>query len=73
MNHYVASRYSEEVKRLALGLELVDAQRGVRAAHPVSVAFDGVPLALPSYRERYRFGGFEIRDVLPRVDRHDSG
>jgi hypothetical protein len=38
----------------------------------VSVAIDGIPHPLPSGRAPYRAGGFEIADVLPRVDRHES-
>ncbi len=72
MNRFVAGTYDEFAQRLALGVELVDAERGTRVAHPVSVAFDGVPYPLPAYRDPYRFGGYEIADVLPRVDRHNS-
>jgi len=72
MNHFAAARFDENVQRLALGLELLDSGRLGRVAHPVSVAFDGVPLPLPPYREPTQFGGFEIDDILPRVDRHDS-
>jgi hypothetical protein len=57
-------------RRLALGLEIVDAALGVRVARPVSVAFDGVPL--PRSRGSYSAFGLEITDTLPRVDRHNS-
>jgi hypothetical protein len=68
----VAPPLVPRVQRLALGLELVDADRGDRVAHPVSVAIDGVPHPLPSGRAPRRAGGLEVADVLPRVDRHES-
>lgn len=72
MNRFVADRYDELAQRLALGLELLDSERQVRIAKPVSVAFDGIPWRLPRRRPPRALGGFEIRDVLDRVDRHDS-
>lgn len=64
--------YVEMGQRLALGIELIDAPLGARVARPVSVAIDGVPVPLPLARSPYRAFGFEVGDVLPRVDRHDS-
>ncbi len=72
MNHFVATRYDEFAQRLALGLELLDSERQVRIAKPISVAFDGIPWPIPRGHPPRAFGGFEIRDVLERVDRHDS-
>ncbi len=72
MNHFLPARYDEDVGRLALGLEVLDAQRGGRVALPVSVAFDGLPLPLPPSRAPRRVGGLEIFDVQPRAVRHDS-
>ena len=72
MNTYVATAYDEEVQRLALGLEVVDAQRRQRATPLISVAFDGVPSAEPPYRGPRQVGGLSIDDVLRRVDRHES-
>lgn len=73
MNHFVPTRYDEFAQRLALGLELLDSERQVRIAKPISVAFDGIPWPIPDRRSPPRaFGGFEIWDVLDRVDRHDS-
>jgi hypothetical protein len=73
VNAFLPERYDEYAQRLALGLELVDAERGGRVAHPVAAALDGVPYPLPPDREPYPFGGTEVRDLLSRVDRHDSG
>lgn len=55
-NRYVASRFTEQVKRLALGLEAVDAMRNSRIPHPLAITFDEVSLGLPR----------------PRILRHDS-
>jgi hypothetical protein len=68
MNAFLPARFDELTQRLALGLELVDAGQGSRVARPVSVAFDGIPWPAPPRV----VGGLEVRDVLERVDRHDS-
>jgi hypothetical protein len=68
VNHFVPARFDELSQRLALGLELLDAGRGLRVAQPASVAFDGVPWPAPPRV----VGGVEIHDILERVDRHDS-
>jgi hypothetical protein len=68
VNHFLPSRFDELAQRLALGLELIDAARGQRVARPASVAFDGIPWPAPPRM----VGSLEIRDVLERVDRHDS-
>jgi hypothetical protein len=73
VNQFLPSRYGEYAQRLALGLELIDSERQDRIAKPVSVAFDGIPWPIPSYASPPRSsGGFEIWDVLGRLDRHDS-
>ncbi len=56
MNEVLESRFVENVKRLALGLELIDAGREGRTPFPVRVIFDETARGL----ER------------PPVDRHDS-
>lgn len=73
MNHFVPTRYGEFAQRLALGLELLDSERRERIAKPVSVAFDGIPRPVPADRfPPLEFGGFEVWDVLERVDRHST-
>jgi hypothetical protein len=74
VNHFSSARYDESAQRLALGLELVDPGRQARVAQPVSIAFDGIPWPLPPHGTPPRVaGGFELHDVLDRVDRHASG
>lgn len=40
MNEFLPSRFVENVRHLALGLEPIDAERGTRIAHPMRVVFD---------------------------------
>jgi hypothetical protein len=56
MNEFVDLRFVENVKRLALGLEPIDAGRGLRTAHALRVVFNEAVTGLPR----------------PSVDRHDS-
>jgi hypothetical protein len=56
MNEFLASRFVENVQRLALGLEPLDAGRRTRVAHPFRVTFDQAALGLPR----------------PPVERHNS-
>lgn len=56
MNEFLESRFVENVKRLALGLEPVDAGRGGRIAHPIHVILHESAQGLPR----------------PTVERHDS-
>ena len=55
-NLYSNSRYVENVRRLALGLEAVDALRGARIPDDIRITFDEVPQGLPR----------------PSIVRHDS-
>jgi hypothetical protein len=56
MNEFLPSRFSETIKRLALGLEPIDFGLGLRICHPIDVMFDKAPLKLPT----------------PAIDRHRS-
>jgi len=56
MSEFLDLRFVENVKRLALGLEPIDAGRGMRIAHPIQVISNQAVLG---------FG-------RPAVDRHDS-
>jgi hypothetical protein len=47
MNEFLDGSFTENVQRLALGLEPIDAQRRARIAAPIEVTFDEVPLGLP--------------------------
>lgn len=47
MNEFLPSRVSENTKRLALGLEPIDAELQLRVAHRIEVTFDTAPLQLP--------------------------
>ena len=55
MNQFLSSPFVENVQRLALGLEPIDAGRRTRIAHPIEITFDKAPLGLPSFAiERHR-------------------
>lgn len=62
------SRYDPLPTRLALGLELVDAARGLMAAHALEVAIEGGPEPAPGPHSTAELGW-----GLPRVPRHSSG
>lgn len=47
MNEFLPSRFSENNKRLALGLEPIDAELQLRVAHRIEVTFDTARLQLP--------------------------
>jgi hypothetical protein len=47
MNEFLSKRFSETIKRLALGLEPIDFAQRLRIGHPIEVAFDVAPLKLP--------------------------
>lgn len=47
MNEFLPNRFSENIKRLALGLEPIDAELRLRVAHRIEVTFDTAPLQLP--------------------------
>lgn len=73
MSPVPAEPYLISSQELALGLELVDAQRGHRVATRIDVAFDGIPFPQPRPRwPRDRSGLFRVPDVLERIPRHDS-
>lgn len=72
MNEFLASRWSERVQRLALGLEPTDAVRRGRIGLPVSVTFDGVPHPPSRTRRDASLGPFAAQDVLERIVRTDS-
>jgi hypothetical protein len=56
MNQFLSGRFSEQVRRLALGLEPLDAGRAGRVANVLALTFDSA------------FGGLE----RSRLERHDS-
>jgi hypothetical protein len=69
-NHFLASRYVEEVQRLALGIEPVDQAAGGRVPHVVQVALDGVPQPPTTL---YHLQPWEwLGNRLPRFPRHPS-
>jgi hypothetical protein len=55
-NRFLGSRYVENIQRLALGIEAVDAMRGGRIADAIRITFDEIPRGLPR----------------PAIMRHDS-
>lgn len=57
MNEFLPSRFSENVKRLAIGLEPIDAALRLRVTHRIDVTFDVAPLGLPR----------------PTIDHHRTG
>jgi hypothetical protein len=79
MNRFVADSFAENIQRLALGIEPIDAQRRLRIAHPVQVTFDSAPQGLPrSVIERHdsclhvlRY--FRLADDLVEMSIYDAG
>ena len=57
MNEFLPSRFGEHVKRLAIGLEPIDAVLRLRPSYPIDIAFDGAALGLPR----------------PAIDHHRTG
>jgi hypothetical protein len=57
MNEFLPSRFVESVKRLAIGLEPIDAAVRLRPSHPIDVTFDVAPFKLPR----------------PAIDHHRTG
>jgi hypothetical protein len=78
VNEFLATRFVENVQRLALGLEPVDAVRRARIPHPIHVVVEGKPftdpLAQPArlYLENLRDQGLELSDVMLPIPRHPS-
>jgi hypothetical protein len=55
MNEFLPGRFSESIKRLALGLEPIDFGQRLRIGHPINISFDTAPRKLPRppiYRHR---------------------
>ena len=49
MNEFLATRWTESVRRLALGIQPTDPVLGARIGHPVAIALDGTPWPLPPH------------------------
>lgn len=71
MNLFLPSRYDERIERLTLGIEPVDALRGLRVAPPLDVAIDRAPIA-PSRSRDDIYGLTEATDGLRRPVRRNS-
>lgn len=71
MNVFVPEVYDELITELAFGIEPIDAQRGTRIPGPLQVTFDECPRPLHTWRTFAP--GVRLDDVLPRMERHDSG
>ncbi|MEQ1545841.1 hypothetical protein [Methyloglobulus sp.] len=67
MNEFLPSRFSENVKRLALGLEPVDAELRLRAPHRVEVIFDSAPLHLPRPPIDHHLTGLHVLLYHPKL------
>lgn len=72
MNEILASRWSESVRRLALGIEPTDPLIGSRIGQRVDVTLDGTPWPLPRRLRDPGASPWEEPTVLTRVDRHRS-
>lgn len=71
MSPFVGAAYAERIHTLALGVELIDAQRGGRVGTPMEVMFDGLPLPVPRARRAKHVVGFQqSTDILERLPRH---
>jgi hypothetical protein len=70
VNTFAPERFAENIQRLALGVEPVDAGRRSRVTHTVEVAVENVPQ--PPWRWRAIRPGRDVNDLLPRMKRHES-
>jgi|SRR5215472_13673928 len=69
-NRFVAARYTEQVQRLALGLEPIDQAGGGRVPHVVQAALENVPQPPTAL---YHLQPWEwVGSRLPRFPRHQS-
>jgi hypothetical protein len=72
MNEILEARFVEQIDRLVLGIEPVDAQRRARIAHRIDVALDGVPVLPPGGSMDTGFDPDPV-GLLPSLPRRDSG
>lgn len=70
MNEFIPSRFSENVKRLALGLEPIDAGLRLRVAHKIQVMFDTAPLQLPRPSINHHRAGLHVLLYHPKLVSH---
>jgi hypothetical protein len=73
MNEILDARWSESVRRLALGIEPRDPMLDERIGRPVQVAIDGVPEPLPARLRDPGASPWEVPDVLAKLDRRNTG
>jgi hypothetical protein len=71
VNLFVREGFDEQVRRLALGVEPVDAGRRSRLTYAVEIALEGVPQ--PPWLWRAIRSGLDVNDILPRMARHETG
>jgi hypothetical protein len=70
VNTFLASRYQEDIQRLALGFEPLDAVAGGRVRHIVTGAIEDVPQPVDVWRNLQP--GDDVNQYLPQLDRHPS-
>lgn len=71
MNLFLPAGYDERIERLTLGIEPVDALRGLRVAPPLELAIDRAPID-PSRSIDDLYGLTEATDGLRRPSRRNS-
>jgi hypothetical protein len=72
MNQFLESRFSESVRRLALGIECTDALLRMRVGMPIEVSMDGIPRPRPSHQRDPGGSRWDVQSVLEVIERHDS-
>jgi hypothetical protein len=72
MNQFLASRFSESVSRLALGIEPTDPVIRSRIGQRIEVSIDGTPFPLPTRGRDASASPWVEQTVLRRIDRKDS-
>jgi hypothetical protein len=73
MNEILDARWSESVRRLALGIEPRDALLRERIGRPIRVAIDGIPEPVPARLRGRDASPWEVPDVLTKLDRRNTG
>ncbi len=73
MNEFLDARWSESVRRLALGIEPQDPLLGGRIGRPIGVAIDGVAEPVPARLRDPDASPWEVPDVLETLERRNTG
>ncbi|MBZ5558138.1 MAG: hypothetical protein LAO77_12765 [Acidobacteriia bacterium] len=72
VNTFLSSAFTEQIKRLILGVEPVDAMRRSRIARPIELTLDGVPYPTGTVTKEEFDGTTDPLGYLSSIPRHSS-